>query len=269
MFIRGGVVPASDFYLQQTVEKITKSMGIHLKIISEDELEDIGHESVKIYVRVIEGLKNEVKRFDKQIKKFPKLKHTTLLKKYEDLDPDKFSNIVDNFESYLKHPKRDIPDEELEKIISELAKLEAEIGNQKITITKEEIENLRPFFREVVDAIREEHPVSPEIYEELKKLESLTPELITKVIEYWVPTIICCLDLLYLSVILCPHATSSRYPYPKRGHNPLEIYTEEYSLVKRFEQLSNITERVLDRLPESFSESYLRKIGNNDLTDGE
>lgn len=246
------------FYLQQTVEKATKSMGIHLKIIGEDELEDIGHESVKIYVRIIEGFKNVVKKFQEPIKKIPKLKHTTLLKKYENVDPDKFSSIVDNFESYLTHPNMDISDEELEKIISELTKLEAEIRNQKITIEREE-ESLKLFIREV-NATREEHPVFPGVYKKLKKLESLTPELMAKFIECWISTIICYLDLLYLSVILCPHAVFSRYPYPKCEHNPLEIYTEEHPLVKRFEQLSNITERVLDRLSKSFSENISERL---------
>ena len=172
------------FYLEQTAEKATKAMGLHNKIITEDELEVVGHESVKIYIKILEGLKDKVIRFQDQIKRFPKLKHTTLFREFEKIGPDKFDDILNNFESFLKRPDQQLSDEKLEKALLELTGLEAEISSQKITIEKEDIENFKSLFHEAANAISGESPAAREIIEnELKKFDSLTPKSLSELVE--------------------------------------------------------------------------------------
>lgn len=254
--------PQAVFYLQQAVEKATKSFGLHHNIISEDELEEIGHDSLEIYLKVVEGLKNKVKRFQELIKKLPKLKHTTLFKKYEDIGSEKFDEMLDKFEFYLKHSNRKISDKEMEEIISELINLETEIENKEIKVNKNEIENFKHLFQEVANTFAEEHPELREnIKREMKKFESLTPELMEEfAVSFSIPQAICNNHLLFLSLISCPHAISSRYPYPEHEHNPLMVYTVEHPIIKRFDRLTQITKGVLERMSKLFSKNVSEKL---------
>jgi len=252
--------PQAVFYLEQAVEKAAKSMGLYQNVISEDELKDIGHESIEIYVRVVEGLKNKVIRFQDRIKQFPKLKNTTLIKEYEVVGPDKLNEMISNFEIYLKHPRRQMSDVELEKTLSELSKLETEIENQKIT--QDELEGYKVFFREVAGAMVEEHPDLREAVEkESKKVDSLTVESMGELItSIGIPQAVCNYSLIFLSAFFGPHASFSRYPYPEHEHNPLMVYTTEHPLVKRFDQLAQTTERVLNRMSGLFSQDVSEKL---------
>lgn len=255
---REKLYPHAIFYLEQTVEKAIKAMGLHYKIITEDELEVVGHEAVKIYIKILQGLKDKVKRFQDKIKRFPRLKHTTLFEEFEKIGPDKFDEILTNFESFLRYSHQQLTDKKLGKALLELTKLEEEISSQKIKIKKDDINNVKSLVREVVNAMSEESPATHEIIikRELEKIDSLTPQLMSNLVESLaIPLAICYNHLLFLSKALCPLAVSVRYPYPKNGHNPLKVYTEEHPLVKRFEQLSNIAEKALNRLEELFSEN--------------
>lgn len=249
------------FYLEQAVEKATKSLGLYQNIISEDELEDIGHESIEIYVRVIKGLKSKVIRFRERVKQFPKLKHVTLIKKYENLDLEKFTKIVDGFEASLKEPISQISDEELDKLLSELAKIEREIEARR-TIEKDELENLKQLYQGVADAILDKHPEFREnVEKELTKFGSLTPEAVEKLVtSSTIPRVICNYSLMFLSAILSPHAIPPRYPYPKRGHDPLIVYTPEHPLIKRFDQIARTTESVLDKMTVLYSQELPEEL---------
>lgn len=249
------------FYLEQAVEKATKSLGLYQNIISEDELEDIGHESIEIYVMVIKGLKSKVIRFSERIKQFPKLKHVTLIKEYENLDLEKFTKIVDGFEAGLKEQIRQLSDEELDKLLSELAKIEREIEALR-TIEKDELENLKQLYQGVADAILEKHlEFREKVEKELSKFGLLTPEAIEKLItSLTIPRVICNYFLMFLSAILSPHVTSSRYPYPKRGHNPLVVYSPEHPLIKRFDQITRTTESVLDKMTVLYSQELPEEL---------
>lgn len=252
--------PQAIFYLEQAVEKATKSMGLHHKIITEDDLQDIGHESIEVYIRVLENLKTKVKRFQERIKKFPKLRQTTLFKKYENLETGEFSKILDNLEQHLKHQVRQISDDELKKAFLELDEIKTEI--EKMKITEEEMKNFKLFIQEIVNAIIEDYPAVREKAEkELEKLESFSPEVIEEIIESLIiPQSVCYNYLLFLSAALGPHATPSRYPFPKREHNPLVVYGEEHPLIKRFDKLTQTTGDVLNRMSKLFSQKVTEKL---------
>jgi HEPN domain-containing protein len=259
--------PQAVFYLQQAVEKATKSFALHNNIISEDELKEISHASLKIYLKIVEEHKNKVKEFQELIKKLPKLKHTTLFKKYEDISSEKFDEMLDKFEFYLKHSNRKISDKEMEETISELINLETEIENKEIK-SKNEVENFRHLFQEVANTFAGEHPELREnIKRGKKRFESLTPELMEELISFSISQAIYCNHLLFLSLILCPHVISSRYPYPEHGHNPLMVYTVEHPIIKRFDRLTQITKGVLERM-KLFSENFQKTEFWSELTGG-
>jgi tetratricopeptide (TPR) repeat protein len=242
--------PQAIFYLQQAVEKATKAMGLHHKIITENELVGIGHNVVKVYTRMLEDLKPKVIRTQDRIRQFPKLEHTTLFRKFEEIDPEKFEEILTNFESFLRYSNQQLTDEGLEYAFLELTKLEEELNSQKITI-EEDINKFKSLAYEVVKAIGEEDPIAYEIIE--KKFDSLTPQLTKKLIEYAISVALCHNCLLFLSIRICPLASPARYPYPEHGHDPLQVYIEQHPLIKRFEQLAQIVEKALNSLREVFS----------------
>jgi hypothetical protein len=244
--------PQAIFYLQQAVEKATKAIGLHHKIITENELVDIGHDAVKVYIRILEELKSKVIKAQDRIKHFPKLKHTTLFRKFEEIPPEKFEEILTNFESFVRYSNRQLTDEELENAFSELNKLEEELSSLKITIDKEDINKFKSLAYEVAKAIGEEDPIAYKIIE--KEFDSLTPQLTKKLIEYAISAAHCYNYLLFLSVRIDYRLASlTRYPYPESGHNPLQVYTKQHPLVKKFEQLTQVTEKALNVLGEVFS----------------
>lgn len=245
------------FYLEQTVEKATKSLGIYNKAITEMELEKIGHESWKIYTKILEQTKVKIENFYEKLKRFPKLKQASLIKEFESLNADKLNDIVKNFVSFIESGKF-VTKEELQMIISEISKFEKEIENTEMRVEEDEIKNLKTQLVEVVDLLSENNP---EVSEKIKKqLELFSPELLTNLWKSLASMISCFLSLLYLSTILCSHAIRSRYPFLRYRFNPLETYTKEFPVIEKFNQLSNITERVLGKMKNVFSENPLQKI---------
>ncbi len=223
--------PQAVFYLEQSVEKATKSFGLHLQqaqedvkkffgldlnVIGEKELKNIGHNSWEIYFNIAKGFKNN---FPGLFKNFPK-----------------FDEDMDKSRSYLKQYGYKIPDEGVEGIISILNNLETEI--KRIKINKNEMEQSK-------------NETGRNLQEGVNTLIEEEPELIESIISL----VICFIRLLFLSMLLCPHTTSSRYPYPKYKHNPLRLYTDKHPIIKRFDNLTQKTDEVLEVMSELFSEN--------------
>lgn len=245
------------FYLEQTVEKATKSLGIYNKAITEDELEKIGHESWKVYTKILEQTKVKIGNFYKNLERFPKLKQTSLVKEFESLGASKLNNLVKNLAFFIESGKF-VTKEELQAIILEISKFEKEIENTEMKVDEDEIKNLKTQLVEVVDILGENNPI---VSKKIKKeLELLSPKLLTNLWKSLTSLISCFLSLFYLSIILCPHAVRSRYPINRNKFNPLEIYTKVFPVIEKFDQLSNIIERVLDKMTNVFSENPLQKI---------
>ena len=68
--------PQAVFYLQQSVEKATKSFGN----LSEDEAkEDIRHKSIKVYKKLLAEERKRLENLEKAIEKFPELQKTKIV----------------------------------------------------------------------------------------------------------------------------------------------------------------------------------------------
>lgn len=263
-----GLYPQAIFYLEQAVEKATKSLAIYNKMKTEKELkENVRHETQKIYLDILKQSKVKVERTYELIKRFPRLKQASLIKELGDLNVNRLNNIIENFVFFIDGVKF-ISKEELQEIISEAAKFEKEIENTEIKIEESEIKNLKERLLEFVDLLCEINPAVPEkIKGELeRKFELFTPELVAALLKHSINLISCFNSLLYLSVILCPHAIRSRYP--DNGFNPLETYTEGFPLVENFGPLASIVEKVLDKITGLFSENLFEKIEGTILQKG-
>jgi len=72
--------PQAVFYLQQSIEKATKSFGLLNDVIKEDELKHVSHNPLKVYKKSIEKQKKKIERIMDAIEKVPKLGEAKLIK---------------------------------------------------------------------------------------------------------------------------------------------------------------------------------------------
>jgi len=257
--------PQAIFYLQQSVEKATKCMGLYHKIIAEEELEEIGHRSSEVYMKILRGFGDRIDRVYKLLEKFPQLWCSPPIKKHLPLRKEKLMNILNNYKKYIEKPSADLSEEKLETFLLDLKNLELDL--KKLKVEKEKIGKLKQEFQEIANHICKTLSASPQSREKvISQLKSLTPELFAQLIESSIPGVICNTHLLSLSIILCPHAVSSRYPLPKRGFNPLKTYTETHPLVTKFDQLVDIMDRVLDEIPRVLSTDFEKMISSEPVS---
>jgi hypothetical protein len=72
------------FYLQQSIEKATKSPGLRNKIITEAEVKEVvGHEAWKAYSKILDEFRKKVVEVEKACQAFPKLRDVSLIKELE------------------------------------------------------------------------------------------------------------------------------------------------------------------------------------------
>lgn len=247
--------PQAVFYLEQAVEKATKYLGLYNKIINEDEAKgDIRHKAEEIFVRVMEKERTRVAKFQEKLKIYPKLKNLGILKKYRDSDIDAMIVEINQFIDLLRKPRSFIPAEELSLMISELNKTEMEIeqGIKEIEPgikIPEDIETIKKLMFETANQLKPMNIVSPEKIEEaIRELESVPPDFWVKALSDSLEFAIIYPYLVFLCSILTPHAVISRYPDSSQRHDPLTLYNEKHPLIMYFNQLAEITEKVLNRM---------------------
>jgi HEPN domain-containing protein len=251
--------PQSIFYIQQAIEKATKSLGIYNRRITESEAKStIGHEAWRLYEKIFYEEKKKMVELKESLNKLPRLKEgrfRDLTKKLDEWDKAKWKNITENYNAeYMNLFDISFSREELEAIINEINRLRTEkIALQRDmpeAIGEEELKDFRGLLHELLDAISEAVPnfAVEEVEKELSK--AITPQLIAcilKLIKKLFSRLIYCLScLFYLSLIFSPHVTRARYP--EDNSNPLEIYNNELPLVQKLNYFIEVTEEVLTDL---------------------
>lgn len=251
-----GFYPQAVFYLQQSVEKATKSFGLLSNVIKEDELTvDIGHNPLNVYKKSIEEQKDKLDKINCAIEKVPKLRETKIIKKlnirmYQKKIPKALDWVVS-----LNKGKEEIlfiQKSEIRSVIRELDKLESELEifqETTITLTEEILNEFREAFIEFLDSLNELRP--QKIENEKRKLEGLDLNLMKEVIRIIQSApirnaIYITHSLFYLSSIMLPHAIVTRYP--ERKHDPLKIYNKNLPLIQLFNDVVEIMEKTLSKL---------------------
>ena len=147
---------------------------------------------------------------------------------------------------------------ELRSIAQELHKkmLEEAKKPQKLiyNLTGKNIDDLKDlaFCEEELEKLRNTMNMYNRLLDQLSKILSLPPtdievmmkEIVTESLKanYYTTS------LLILSIIACPHTTSSRYPDSKKNWNPIEKYTESTPLIKMLPSFINEVEEALNHL---------------------
>lgn len=238
--------PQAIFYLEQAVEEATKFMGVYFGICDENELRfHIKHQPAKIFKKILNHLRKIQKPIIESYKSIQIAKQPSL---------SKFDAIINNYEFYIDNPNKFISEQDLGKIIATLVNFKEKISDPKVMTKIKNLGTNKQIIREIVNSLPKsglfkslEKMPPGSIEKFLKKLESLPQEIIRDLFSpsliiglFWAP-------LVNLCIILSPHATYSRYFYSPE-HNPLNVYTEGHLLIKKFNQLADFTDVVLEQL---------------------
>jgi len=254
--------PQAVFYLQQSIEKATKSFGLLNDVIKEDELKHVSHNPLKVYKKSIEKQKKKIERIMDANEKVPKLGEAKLIK---DLNFRNYHKKIAEFLTWLGSLSFEetlfIQKSKLRFVIQELDNLESELEgvtiNSNEELLKVSLEESKKASMEILDAFYEFSPQKIEkVKEDLNiKLDlNLMKEVIRAIQSAPIKkAIYVTYSLYYLSLIMLPHAIVTRYP--DNNHNPLEIYNKNLPLIQLFGDMVEIMEKTLSKLENLLTES--------------
>jgi len=207
------------FFLQQSVEKAAKAMGLREGWVSKEQLKhNIGHRAWKVFTEI----SNIALKIQRQLEGVREKKHVFLNIVAHDLIP--------LLEEYKKEEKNmGSPSKTDEKIDSAI--------NLLYPVLKSgELQKIQDKYTEAI------------LHELLRSLSKITPEeLLTKWKEIGGGGR---LVLFVFSYLLERHAIWSRYPDER--FSPLEYYSERTSLIKRFNEIANMIDGALKEIEQLY-----------------
>ena len=223
---KNGFYPQAIFYLQQSIEKLIKSNGYYLNIIKDRKIgeKNVRHDVWKVYCNILENLSNSKfeKIFNKErqkeiINNSPVLKF--LFDKYKkDLKLRRknfhYLNYLLSDEKNIKKIKQtQFPDEIIIKTLKQHSFLKEDLLVFMDNINWQDEDNFLTKFGTIFGIL------------------GVTAGIIYQQFSYPIFSI-------DISIILSQHVEISRYGIEShRGKLPVEIYTEEYILIKEFEKI--------------------------------
>jgi len=251
--------PQAVFYLQQSIEKATKSWGLANNIIKEDDLIGVvGHAPLKVYMKPIKEQKEQLGEVIGTIQKDQKLKDLTVVKKF---DVEKYykvtADILTMIESSDKGSK-EIPRSQeglIRSVIKDLDKLESQEAHLKLLrIPTKDFYEIKKDYTELLDMCHDLNLQNEYLKELLEGIVTLRlmrdlnrvirpPIKNATYVEY---------SLFYLSLIMFPHAIITRYPFI--NHDPLKLYNQNLPLIQLFDDLVKIMDKTLSKLGNLLSE---------------
>jgi HEPN domain-containing protein len=207
------------FFLQQSVEKAAKAMGLREGWVSKEQLKhNIGHRAWKVFTEI----SNIALKIQRQLEGVREKKHVILNIVAHDLIPllEEYKKEEKNMGSPSK------TDETIDSVINLLYPVLKSGELQKIL----------------------DEDVEARIHELLEPLSEITgKELMTKL--RW-EEIGGRLVLFIFSFLLERHAIWSRYPDER--FSPLEYYSERTSLIKRFNEIANMIDGALKEIEQLY-----------------
>ena len=223
---KNGFYPQAIFYLQQSIEKLIKSNGYYLNIIKDRKIgeKNVRHDVWKVYCNILENLSNSKfeKIFNKErqkeiINNSPVLKF--LFDKYKkDLKLRRknfhyLNYLLSNEKNIKKIKQTQFPDEIIIKTLKQHSFLKEDLLVFMDNINWQDEDNFLTKFGTIFGIL------------------GVTAGIIYQQFLYPIFSI-------DISIILSQHAEISRYGIElHQGKLPVEIYTEEYILIKEFEKI--------------------------------
>lgn len=253
----------SIFFLQQSIEKATKSLSLHLNVIKENELKgEISHYPPEIYkrfIRVIEtGFLDLIDQasIDPAFQKILTENSFDILPFKEEVNAksEKLNNYINSFKG-----NHFLSEDEIMDVLFQLEEVENSTMENSEFIDKylgekefpKHIRNINFFVNAFLFII----PADEKQIEECKSwlnniIEKIHP--LREPFEHLSHAIIALTSsgflLFYLSLITAPHAMRARYPESKDNFNPEAFYNEELPLIKELDGILYFAERAIEEV---------------------
>jgi len=228
--------PQSIFYLEQSVEKITKAYAIILLGLDPKVAKDrITHKSPKTMLKKVDIFQEIHDEFKKNYHELNEIISDKNKEEICKMNLDDIESLLDALEEMRKELNIEIILDQIREshLIDDLIKI-----MMPIEISKENVEK-----------------VKNKMFKEMEKETSLEE------MGRMIPT------LLYLSLLTFPHAEFSRYPSlpdDETSLSPVDYKEKEVDIIIFFDKICNITEECIIDF-EGFLKQYEELKGNEDL----
>ena len=241
----------SYFYFQQATEKGNKALWILLGVLNKNELKKFGHNQFKPLRRITLEQKENIDFIRSIDDNISFVSSHPLIK-----DIDEYRNQLDGALSFIdgtyNYDLVNIDISELDEMINTLK----ELKDSKLILPKDYkikykkaltdyISWLKNFETETIinDVVEFEKIISDKIeFEKFLKLSYTFLETIYDIIY-------CQITLFFCAVLTIQHSSMTRYPDDANKTNPIELYNESLSIVKRqtnfLEHLKNALKRLV------------------------
>ncbi|MDH3353452.1 MAG: HEPN domain-containing protein [Nanoarchaeota archaeon] len=251
--------PESIFFLQQSIEKLTKASGLFMGAIKEKDLSnEIGHDLIKIYEKNLRKFSAKNNSFLKAMKKHPELKEIKIL---NEIDRNELKDSLDDLSLALieiRKNKNDIGKtsrnlgsylSKIDKLFSNEAEALKEINNFRLTekqFARSKKEMIRLF-----EDIEKVQKLKGKEYKETSntEIEKLNKDFFEKIVKAYFPYVLTSLTIyminLYLSIIILPHSVN-RVRYPE-GRGLDKIYNDRTPIVKNFNRIHEFQIKNLEK----------------------
>ncbi len=237
---KNGFYPQAIFYLQQSVEKAAKAFGLLVGVIKFSDLMKIRHKTLKVHKAIVENLENRLDTIyrieqDHQVGEILSFLDIKSIRK----------SVTEFHRQYGRIMSGDIPDiteERIDEIIQELNNLEFQI-HQAINSINSRVEN--SISDSILDMFEYFKGWGINIEFDTKEILDLSKAIARKIIPYLLDGTYVSVALFNLGLVTFVHVSSSRYP---EKVNPLEIYNEKHPIIRKFQELTEIMEKILDKL---------------------
>jgi hypothetical protein len=250
--------PQAIFYFEQAVEKGIKSLGLWMKVITEEECKDmdiIGHNAWNVLQFIIKNVFGELKKSLQIIsREYPYLEQVNLLTSMQEIF-EKFEKEAMRsqtlIENLLKKDAKTLAfcEEELEKLRDTMSTYKNGIN----IIIKELPEKLLEFegediktWKKIINILDQLSKIIPISFADIK-------EIVTKILTISLKLSYYATCLFCLSIITCPHTADSRYPKSKENWNPIEKYNETTPLIKMLPFFTDEVQEAFNFLSELYT----------------
>lgn len=273
--------PQAVFSLQQSIEKAVKSIAVFVGDVKNPSSE-IGHQCANYYKLSSDNFKARMDKFEKDEEKTQVL---CKLMGFDDYDLSEglqeIKKTTEELENSLNtaikksHKQRLMTNADMVHIISDLEEIENECNlsiadEESFFSTDEEFELYKldmvnkimkaadfliTKYRESgIYVVENAHEI---IENEVKSFGGVDKDSWNKMIYSIIQMMYASKSLYCLSLITDAHAVSSRYPI--KSFNPIEFYTSESPIIKNFDFLIDITEKVINSLSYVYEE-YAKNV---------
>lgn len=257
-----GLYPQSVYCLQQAVEKLGKSLGYFLDIITEeDAVKFVRHQPLNILKKFTSKFARGLEEIETTSKEIPEFRARLIAM---GLDFKKLSAAIKALThaitEHVRSLKYNLSEDDLVQIFTDLDDKIALIDkmiekNENQGISETDYNEIREqLTRMYLEGIALQDIPEPQKTEWLCNMQDSLPDVIPSrdlLEEMLTPFFILCESsyiLFGLSSITAPHEDRTRYPRSKEGFDPLEYYTVDCPLVKVLPDLHHYTRVAIERI---------------------